>query len=131
VICCHRCTLTLDLGAFWTTWKGWPISIGWQDGVTNRTLLSKLRYYRGFMEPLSIAQCRKLIGQPQGTELSEEEVAQLRDMLYSLAEVIADAFIDVNNIDQRLFEPPGDAVDILQNNVADLIGKSTEEGVAQ
>jgi hypothetical protein len=60
------------------------------------------------MEPLTVAQCRKLIGQPANESLADEGVIQLRDMLYSLADVIADAYADLNATDQRAFDPPND-----------------------
>jgi hypothetical protein len=47
------------------------------------------------METFDTAHCRKLIGQGQSL-LDDAEVARLRDMLYSLADVIADAFIDLD-----------------------------------
>jgi hypothetical protein len=64
------------------------------------------------MERLSLLQCRKLI-KPGGKPLSDEEVLGLRDMLYCLGEVIADAYSELNNIDQSAFEPYGNAVDQL------------------
>jgi hypothetical protein len=72
------------------------------------------------MERLTIAQCRKLIGQPETESLADEAVIQLRDMLYSLADVIADAFIDLENVDQTLFAPAGDVVDIFEMRVREL-----------
>ena len=64
------------------------------------------------MERLSLLQCRKLI-EPGGKPLSDEEVLGLRDMLYCLSGVIADAYSELNNIDQSAFEPYGNAVDQL------------------
>jgi hypothetical protein len=77
------------------------------------------------MEHLSIAQCRKLIGQPQEAELSDGSVERLRDTLYSVADVISDAFLDLENIDQNTFDPPGDAMEVCQTLVADSIGHIT------
>ena len=66
------------------------------------------------MEPLTIAQCRKLIGPPANDSLADEGLTQLRNMLYSLADVIADAFADLHAIDQGAFEPPNDLDDWLR-----------------
>jgi hypothetical protein len=73
------------------------------------------------MERLSIPQCRKLIGQSANQSLADEGVTQVRDMLYSLADVIADAFIDLENTDQTLFVPAGDVVDLFELRVRELI----------
>jgi hypothetical protein len=54
---------------------------------------------------LSIAQCRQLIS--DSASLHDEQVRQMRDTLYTLADVIVDAFIDLNQIDQGLFNPSG------------------------
>ena len=64
------------------------------------------------MERLSLFQCRKLI-EPGGKPFTDEEVLGLRDMLYCLGGVISDAYSELNNIDQSLFEPYGNAVDQL------------------
>ena len=66
------------------------------------------------MERLSIAHCRKLIGQTTSPSLPDEDVLQLRDTLYALGEVIADAFADLNSIDQSTFDPPDDFDDWLR-----------------
>jgi hypothetical protein len=81
------------------------------------------------MEHLSIAQCRQLIGQPQEKGLSDEAVERLRDMLYALADVVSDAFVDLGNIDQNTFNPPGDALDVCQELTAETIGRMGAEGV--
>ncbi len=83
------------------------------------------------MERLNIARCRELIARPGGEPLGDEEIMQLRDMLYSLADVIADAFVDLESIDQSTFEPRGDAVDMLQEQTAEYIRQRTEEGATQ
>jgi hypothetical protein len=54
---------------------------------------------------LSIQQCRKLI--PESSDLSDDQLEKMRDLLYTVADVISDAFIDLANIDQSLFWPPG------------------------
>jgi hypothetical protein len=81
------------------------------------------------MERLSVAQCRGLIAQQDGEPLGDEEIVGLRDTLYSLADVIADAFVDLENIDQRAFEPPGDVIDVLEEMMADDIRRTTGGGV--
>jgi hypothetical protein len=83
------------------------------------------------MESLSVSQCRKLIGQPQEAELSDEEVVRLRDMLYSLAAVISDAFIDLDNTGLSAFEPPGEDTGRFEKRTADIIRQITEEWTAQ
>jgi hypothetical protein len=60
------------------------------------------------MERFSVKQCRALIGQSEASALGEEEVLRLRDMLYVLGDVIADAFADLNTIDQTTFQPQDD-----------------------
>lgn len=65
------------------------------------------------MERLSIQQCKELIGQEEAEALKEEDVLRLRDMLYAVVDVIADAYSDLNNIDQSKFYPPNDLDDWL------------------
>jgi hypothetical protein len=60
------------------------------------------------MERLSISDCRKLIVRPGIEPSGDAEIVRLREMLYCLADVIADAFIDLSSIDQSTFEPPDD-----------------------
>lgn len=60
------------------------------------------------MERLNTAECRKLIGQRGAYALADEDVLQLRDMLYALGEVIADAFADLHSMDQSTLEPLND-----------------------
>jgi hypothetical protein len=56
-------------------------------------------------ERLSVAQCRKLI---EGSDdLTDEQVLRMRDMVYTMADVVADAFLDLGEIDPSLFDPPG------------------------
>ena len=62
----------------------------------------------GVMERLSIQQCRQLMARSVDSSLSEEEVLQLRDTLYTLGDVIADAFAELSTIDQSTFTPPND-----------------------
>lgn len=81
------------------------------------------------MERLNIARCRELIVQPAGEPLADEEVVQLRDRLYSLGDVIADAFVDLGNIDQTTFQPPGNAVDFFERGIAELIEHTHDEEV--
>jgi hypothetical protein len=64
------------------------------------------------MDRLSVAQCRKLMANG-GQGLSDAEVLRMREMLYTIGDVITDAYADLANIDQRRFEPYGDAVDQL------------------
>jgi hypothetical protein len=64
------------------------------------------------MDRLSVAQCRKLITRGPG-RLSDAEVMNIREMLYTLGDVITDAYADLPHIDQGKFEPFGDAVDRL------------------
>jgi hypothetical protein len=66
------------------------------------------------MERLSITVCRKLIAQSGNEPPGDDEIARLRDMLYSLADVIADVFIDLSKIDQTRLEPPNDIDDWLR-----------------
>jgi hypothetical protein len=66
------------------------------------------------MERLSLLQCRKSI-EPGGKPLTDEEVLGLRDMLYTLGDVIADAYADLANIDQETFHPPNDVEDWLRD----------------
>jgi len=60
------------------------------------------------MERFSLAQCKKLIGEPNNEPMGDEDVLRLRDMLYTLGDVIADAYADLNNIDQSAFQPSSD-----------------------
>jgi hypothetical protein len=83
------------------------------------------------MEPLSITECRKLMGQALSESLEDADIVRLRDMLYSLADVISDAFIDLENVDQSTFVPPGDALDAIEKLVSDDILLMTGEGVSQ
>ena len=66
------------------------------------------------MERLTVSQCRELMPKAGATVLTDDEVVNLRDTLYTLSEVIADAFADLNNIDQSTFEPPNDLDDWLR-----------------
>ena len=63
------------------------------------------------MDPLSLTDCRKLIGQSEANPVADEELLRVRDMLYALGDVIVDAFADLNNIDQRTFSPRNDLDD--------------------
>jgi hypothetical protein len=63
------------------------------------------------MERLSVSQCRALIDQEDNESLSDQGVGELRDMLYALGGVIADAYADLDSIDQSTFEPPNDLDD--------------------
>jgi hypothetical protein len=65
------------------------------------------------MEHLPVTTCRTLIAEEAAEKLAEPELIRLRDMLYTIADVISDAFADLRNIDQQSFNPPGDAVDSL------------------
>jgi hypothetical protein len=71
------------------------------------------------MEHLNITQCRKLIGQPARQSLADDEVVRLRDMLYTLGDVIADVFADLHASDWRAFNPPNDLDDWLFNETAE------------
>jgi hypothetical protein len=82
------------------------------------------------MERFTVVQCRKLIGRPATDSLADESVIELRDMLYSLADVIADAFSDLENTDQTLFTPPGDVFDVFERRFKDFI-ENMVEGEAQ
>ena len=42
-------------------------------------------------------------------------------MLYSVADVISDAFTDLATIGQSTFEPPGDAIDFFQAQEDELL----------
>lgn len=57
------------------------------------------------MEKLSIARCRELIG--VSDDLTDAQIEELRDRLYVMADVIADAYSDLTNLDPALLEPPG------------------------
>jgi hypothetical protein len=57
------------------------------------------------MEKLSIERCRELIGGDD--DLTDGQVEELRDRLYVVADVIADAFSDLTNLDPALLQPPG------------------------
>jgi hypothetical protein len=63
------------------------------------------------MEPLSVVQCKKLI--VAGKELSDSDVLNIRETLYTLADVITDAFASLAEIDQAKFRPYGDVIDQL------------------
>ena len=80
---------------------------------------------------ISVAQCRELLGKDVRESLGDEEIERVRDMLYSLAGVITDAYLDLGSIDQSAFDPPGDAVDFYENQVTDLIERAKPEGVAE
>ena len=79
------------------------------------------------METLSIAQCRKLIDQPFRSSLGDGEIEQLRNMLYSLADVVSDAYMETDGIDQSAFEPPGDPTGRFEKKIADFIALITRE----
>lgn len=79
------------------------------------------------MARLTVPQCRKLIRQAPNQSLTNEDVLQLRDMLYSLADVIADAFIDLANMDQATFQPSGDVVDWFERGETELIRNMPDE----
>jgi hypothetical protein len=64
------------------------------------------------MRKVSLEKCQKLIG-PSSSELTELELRNLRDVLYTLADAISDCFINLKDIDQALLNPPGDAIDCL------------------
>ena len=57
------------------------------------------------MERLTIAQCRKLIEADVDRPLTDEEVLELRDILYAIGDVVSEAFADLDKIDQRQLEP--------------------------
>ncbi len=79
------------------------------------------------MERLSIPNCRKLIIQSGNEPPGDDELVRLRDMLYSLADVIADAFIDLENIDQSTFSFPGDAIDLFERSAQELLSRIASE----
>jgi hypothetical protein len=56
---------------------------------------------------LSLEQCRKLIQDQDSDALTDEQILGMRDMLYTLADVVTDAFSDLGEIDPGLFDPPG------------------------
>jgi hypothetical protein len=56
-------------------------------------------------ERLSVEQCRKLI--EDSDAFTDEQVLGMRDMLYTMADVVADAFLNLGKIDPGLFDPPG------------------------
>jgi hypothetical protein len=66
------------------------------------------------MERLSVNQCRKLIDGQESSTLTDKNVVELRDMLYAVCDVIADAYADLDNIDQSTFDPPRDLDDWLR-----------------
>lgn len=82
------------------------------------------------MEPLSIAECRKFL-QTGGKSLPDEDVLRLRDMLYVLGDVIADAYTHLEDSDQSTFNPPGDAVDFFQSRIAEMVKRMTKEEASQ
>ena len=46
---------------------------------------------------MSIARCRELIA--DSSDLSDQQVEELRDRLYTMADVVTDAFSDLASID--------------------------------
>lgn len=61
------------------------------------------------MNRISIELCKKLIG----NGMTEDELHKLTEMVYVLADAVADCFSALDNIDQRLLCPPGDVIDCL------------------
>lgn len=57
------------------------------------------------MERLDVDRCRSLLDLPDGRTLTDEEVIELRDVLYVLGGVVVDAYASLGEIDQTLFEP--------------------------
>jgi hypothetical protein len=83
------------------------------------------------MEPVSVAQCREIVGKPFCESFGDEEIQCVRDLLYCLADVIADAYIDLGNIDQSAFEPPGDPIDVVEKHMADAIEQAKQKAVSK
>jgi len=54
---------------------------------------------------MDVSACRALIG-AEAFNLSDVQVLQLRDFLFTLSDVIVDAFIDLDNLDQGAFSGP-------------------------
>jgi hypothetical protein len=79
------------------------------------------------MERLNVTVCRKLIAQSGNEPPGDDEIVRLRDMLYCLADVIADAFVDLENIDQSTLSPPGDAIDLFERSAQELLNRVSSE----
>lgn len=54
---------------------------------------------------MEIERCRDLIS--SGRDLSDEQIRELADLTSALAAAIVDAYTDLNQIDQAMFDPPG------------------------
>jgi len=61
---------------------------------------------------ITLNQCRQLLAD-DGRDLTDEQVIAFRNSLETLATVIIDAWLDLDNVDQSLFSPPGDIIDQL------------------
>ena len=77
---------------------------------------------------LTVERCRKLIGTGAET-LSDEQVMGLRDFLITLADIVVDAYTDLSGLDQCMFNPPGDAIDLL--NAEAMLKATTSSKVKQ
>jgi hypothetical protein len=75
---------------------------------------------------LTVEQCRKLI---EGSDkFTDEQVLGMRDMVYTMADVVADAFIDLGEIDPNLYEPPGDITQQLERIEVEGLKRMGVEG---
>lgn len=71
------------------------------------------------MSKISVERCRKLIGGP--SELPEPDVCELRDVVYVMADAVAECFSALDSTNRSLLYPPGDVVDCL-NEITMKIG---------
>ena len=62
------------------------------------------------VQDLTIERCRKLIEERRGTKLTDQDIKLLVPVVSLLAGVIADAFSELETVDQSLFNPPGDTL---------------------
>jgi hypothetical protein len=80
------------------------------------------------MSTISTEECRKLPRACTG-ELGEGELANVEDLVYTLAVATTDSFVGLDYMDQTLLSPPGDVIDCLMR-LEQLPGTSARKGKA-